>query len=61
MFFIVPTKEHLSTQYQYWATCLVASAKLLGVILLKCLRFDEHVRYITAICAQRMYLLILKS
>jgi len=35
----------------------VPSAKLLGVILHECLRFDEHVRYITAICAQRMYLL----
>jgi len=35
----------------------VASAKLLRVILHECLSFDEHVRYITATCAQRMFLL----
>ena len=35
----------------------VASAKLLGVILHKSLRFNEHVRYINATCAQRLYLL----
>jgi len=34
-----------------------ASAKLLGAIVHECLRFDGHVRYITAICTQRMYLL----
>ena len=32
-----------------------ASAKLLGVILHEYLHFHEQVRYISAICAQRMY------
>ena len=35
----------------------VASAKLLRVILHECLSFNEHVRYVTAICAQRVYFL----